>query len=50
MQHYDNLILHTDAKGISEIFVPDREIVAPGIVTVKGRDSIKTFLDQFKNF
>ena len=47
MKHYDNLILHTDAKGISEMFTVDGEMVAPGSKTIQGRDSIEKFLSQF---
>jgi ketosteroid isomerase-like protein len=50
MRQYDNLILHTDAKGISEMFTVDGEMVSPGSKTIRGRDSIEKFLSQFSGF
>jgi uncharacterized protein (TIGR02246 family) len=50
MRQYDDLILHTDAKGISEMFTVDGEMVAPGSRTIQGRDSIEKFLSQFSGF
>ena len=31
MQHYDSLILHTDAKGIAEMFTADGEMAPRGM-------------------
>ena len=47
MKQYDNLVLHSDAKGIAEMFTSDGEMVSPGNRTLHGRDSIKQFLSQF---
>ncbi len=47
MKHYDNLILHTDAKGLSEMFTADGEMGSPGGNYIHGRDSIEKFLSQF---
>jgi ketosteroid isomerase-like protein len=48
MDKYDNLILHTDAKGISEMFMADGEMAPPGMNPIRGRDSIEHFLSAFK--
>ena len=48
MRQYDNLILHTDARGISEIFMVDGEMAPPGMPSIRGRDSIEHFLSAFK--
>ena len=48
MRQYDNLILHTDAKGISEMFMADGEMAPPGMPPIRGRDSIEHFLSAFK--
>jgi ketosteroid isomerase-like protein len=50
MNHYDSLILHTDAKGISEMFTVDGEMFSPESTTIHGRDSIQKFLSQFSGF
>jgi len=50
MRQYDKLILHTDAKGISEMFTVDGEMISPGNKTIQGRDSIEKFLSQFSGF
>lgn len=47
MHNYDDRILHTDAKGISEMFMTDGEMAPPGMPPIVGRDSIKNFLAQF---
>ena len=48
MKQYDDKILHMDAKGISEMFMPDGEMAPQGINPIVGRDSIVAFLSQFK--
>lgn len=45
MKHYDRLILHLDAEGISKLFMPQGNL---GNIAI-GRDSIKKFLSSFKN-
>jgi ketosteroid isomerase-like protein len=47
MKQYDNQILHTNAKGISEMFMADGEMAPPGMTPIRGRDSIEKFLSQF---
>src|SRR5215471_6009220 len=47
MKQYDDLILHTDAKGISEMYMPDGEMAPPGMQPIRGRDSIQHFLSAF---
>jgi ketosteroid isomerase-like protein len=47
MKQYDNQVLHTNAKGISEMFMPDGEMAPPGMNPIIGRDSIEKFLSQF---
>ena len=49
MQHYDNLILHTDAQGIAAMFTIDGEMAPRGMNSIQGRDSIENFLQQFKS-
>src|SRR5215471_9737388 len=48
MRQYDNLILHTDAKAISEMYMTDGEMAPPGMQPIRGRDSIEYFLSAFK--
>ena len=50
MQQYDNYILHVDAKGIASMFTSDGELAGPNGLTVRSRDSIENFLNQFKGF
>ena len=47
MHQYDEMILHTDAKGIAAMFTTDGEMAAPGMASIYGRDSIQKFLSQF---
>ncbi|MEO8712022.1 MAG: hypothetical protein ABI405_07870 [Parafilimonas sp.] len=47
MKQYDNLILHTNAKAISEMFTTDGEMAPRGMAPIVGRDSIEKFLSQF---
>ena len=48
MRQYDDLILHTNAKGISQMFMQDGEMAPPGMQPIRGRDSIEAFLSAFK--
>lgn len=48
MQHYDSLILHTDAKGIAAMFTANGEMAPHGMNPIRGRDSIEKFLQQFQ--
>ena len=48
MERYDNLILHSDAKRISEMFMPDGEMEAPWQKPIHGRDSIFRFFSGSK--
>jgi ketosteroid isomerase-like protein len=50
MQQYDNYILHVNAKGIAGMFTTDGELAGPNGLTIRGRDSIESFLNQFKDF
>ena len=50
MQQYNNYILHVDAKGIAGMFTTDGELAGPNGLTIRGRDSIESFLNQFKDF
>ena len=47
MQQYNNYILHVDAKGIASMFMAGGELAGTEM-SVKGKDSIENFLDQFK--
>jgi len=47
MHQYDEMILHTDTKGIAAMFTADGEMAAPGMASIYGRDSIQNFLSQF---
>lgn len=47
MNKYDEMILHTDPKGIAAMFTADGELAAPGMNSIHGRDSIQKFLEQF---
>ena len=46
MKYYDHLILKTDADSIAFLYTPNGEL---GNMAV-GRDSIRNFLNRFKNF
>jgi hypothetical protein len=46
MKYYDHLILKTDADSIAFLYTPNGEL---GNIAV-GRDSIRNFLNRFKNF
>lgn len=47
MRQYDDYVLHVDAKGIAGMFTPNGELAGTEM-SVKGKDSIEKFLDQFK--
>jgi ketosteroid isomerase-like protein len=47
MKHYDDLVLHTDAKAIAGMFTPDGEMAPAGRLPIRGRDSIVKFVSQF---
>lgn len=46
MQHYNRLILHSDADSIALLYTPDGELGE----MARGRDSISKFLSRFKSF
>ena len=48
IRRYDALILHTDARGISNMYMMDGEMAPPGMSPIRGRDSIEHFLSAFK--
>ena len=48
MKQYDDLILHADAKKISEMFMADGTMEAPWQPPIRGRDSIMLFVSGFK--
>jgi len=48
MRKYDDRILHTDAKGISEMFTTDGKMAPKEMNPIVGRDGIQKFLEQFK--
>ena len=48
MRQYDNLLLHTDAKAIAEMFTINGEMAPKGAPPIVGRDNIEQFLLQFK--
>ncbi|HTB24214.1 MAG TPA: hypothetical protein VK711_02540 [Puia sp.] len=46
MKYYDHLILTTDADSIALLYTPDGELGNEAV----GRDSIRNFLNKFKDF
>jgi uncharacterized protein (TIGR02246 family) len=50
LQHYSDLLLAMDSRGIAMIFTPDGEMTNPKSPPVKGREAIEKFIAGFSDF
>src|SRR5215831_2779755 len=49
IKKYERFVLEMKADSIAQLFTTDAEIGHEGQLTIKGRDSIYSFLSSFKN-
>ncbi len=49
IQRYAGLIKANDAVGVSRFFAANGELLEPGMSALSGPESVRTFLESFKN-